>query len=102
MATYTIGSLVRVSTLPNHFRDASGAPCDPTTVTLLIRSPDKVETSYPYGSSAVVRDGYGAYHFDVGPLTQAGAWSYRWVGTGAVIAAAEGRFDVRKSAFTNP
>lgn len=69
------------------FTDALNALADPTVTTLTIRKPDGTETSYT--ASPVVHDGTGLFHADV-PLTQPGAWLWRWVGDGAVQAVAEG------------
>ena len=61
-----------------------------TTATLSLRDPSG-NVSNPSATS----DGTGAYHADV-ILDEIGAWYYRWVGTGAVIAATEEHLFVRK------
>lgn len=86
MTTYDVGDLVRLAV---EFTDADGAPADPTAVSLRVK----------HGSTTDVytdaeTDSTGAYHKDV-EATAPGAWSYRWIGTGAVQAAEEGRFFVR-------
>lgn len=105
MANYDIGDAVRLKTWSASvlgFTDVNGALADPTTVTLKVRDPNGTETPYVFGSSAIVKDSVGKYHFDLGPLLTAGRWFYRWIGAGAIVAAAEGSFAVTKSAFNNP
>jgi hypothetical protein len=105
MATYEIGDAVRIKTWTWQvagFLNVNGALADPTVVTLKVRDPVGAETTYVYSASAIVRDSVGKYHFDLGPLVLAGIWHYRWIGAGAVVAAAENRFAVKPSAFTNP
>ena len=94
--SYDGGDLVRVSLA---FTDENGTDADPTTVRGRFRDPDGAITTYLYGTDAeLVKDATGRYHFDVSPATS-GEWRYRGEGTGAVQAAAEGRFSVRASAF---
>lgn len=89
---YDIGDVARIS---GAFTDIDGNPADPGAITLSIEDPDGevAEVAYP---GTIVKDSTGAYHYDV-PLTLAGFWEYRWVGTGAVAAAAQGRLWVRAS-----
>lgn len=87
---YDIGDLVRMAVT---FKNDGGAIADPTTVTLSVMKPgDTVATTV-----APVKDGIGVYHGDI-TIDRAGSWYYRWVGTGAVVAAEETRFYVRASA----
>lgn len=105
MSSYNIGDLVRLKTWSSAvpgFTDGNGIIGDPTTITLKVRDPNGIETPYVFGSSAIVKDSVGKYHFDLGPLTVAGRWFYRWIGAGSIVAAAEGSFAVNKSAFTAP
>ena len=53
---------------------------DPATLTLAVRTPAGVSTVYTYGSSAIVRDSAGVYHFDL-TFTQSGPWTYQWTST---------------------
>ncbi len=53
---------------------------DPATLTLKIRTPAGVSTTYTYGASAIVRDSAGAYSYDL-TFTQSGAWTYEWRST---------------------
>lgn len=100
--SYDIGDVVR---LGNHstntdtaaFSDASGVVTDPTVVTLALKKPDGTTTTYTYnGAPALSKESTGRYYVDV-PLTDAGRWYYRLVGTGTVQAAAEGVLNVRIS-----
>jgi hypothetical protein len=94
---YDIGDVVEVlswdaaesPTGSTGFTDAAGALADPTAVTLTVRAPDGT-LSTPSVSKAAT----GRYSATVSP-SQSGTWVYRWVGTGAVTAAAEGAFYVR-------
>lgn len=82
---HDVGDLARLSVV---FKDADGAPTNPTTVTLKVRRAG-VTTTY----TDAVNDSAGSYHRDVS-VDAAGLWVYRWIGTGAVQAAEEGRFFV--------
>ena len=84
--TYDIGDLVHLTA---GFVDANGAQADPTTVQLTIKRPTGTDTVTPTNT------GIGAYYYDV-PITEAGTWTYRWAGTGAVTTAEEGSFTVRQ------
>jgi hypothetical protein len=92
MANYSVGCEARLSAT---FTSSSGVVADPTTVTLKIKDPSKSAMTY---TSGWVKDSTGVYHFDL-TLTKPGAWYYRWIGTGTVVAAAEGSLTVQKSEF---
>ncbi len=77
--SYTIGNLVTVSVI---FRDNNDDPVDPSTITLEIRNPNNVVSTYVYGASAIVRDDVGKYHYDI-DVQIAGLWTYFWQGGGA-------------------
>lgn len=94
LSTFDIGDLVRVTAA---FTDIAGVAADPTTVTLEVKNPAGARAVYTSATSpAVVNSAVGSYYCDV-PVALAGRWSYRWVGSGAVIAAAEGEFEVSLS-----
>ena len=93
MESYDLGNLVRVS---GSFTTVTGAPADPTTITLRVKDP--TGTIAVYTGGAMVRDGIGAYHYDLVPA-KSGTWSYRWEGTGAVTAAGDSSFAVTPSAI---
>lgn len=87
------GDVVRVSTAPG-FKNAAGAPADPTTVTLRWRRHGGTTTMWVFGTDVqVVKDSVGVYHADI-PVTEHGLHYFRWEGTGAVVAAEEGYFSV--------
>ncbi len=73
------------------FKNAAGAAAAPTTVVLTVLKPNGT-TSTP----AVTTPSLGRYEATVA-IDQSGTWTYRWVGTGAVAAAEEGSFYVRRS-----
>lgn len=90
MATpYTAGTKVRISVTFT----AGATKVDPTDVTLVIRPPDAAQETHAYSEAGVTRSATGVYHRDV-LLATAGAWSYRWVASGAVETAAEGTLAV--------
>jgi hypothetical protein len=94
--TYVRGTLVRCSVL---FENAAGTDVDPTTVTFRFKTPAGATTSWVHGvDGGLVKDATGAYHADV-DANDEGAWHYRWEGTGANQAAAEGQFTVIGGAF---
>ena len=95
-SNYDVGDLVRVALA---FTDAVGADADPTTVRGRFRDPSGVVTTYVFGTdSELVKDAVGNYYFELSPAAS-GEWRYRGEGTGAVQAAAKGRFVVRATAF---
>ncbi|GMV19480.1 MAG: hypothetical protein AMXMBFR56_77040 [Polyangiaceae bacterium] len=96
---FDIKDQVRIA---HQFYNSSAQAADPTTVTLLLKTPAGVETSHVFGVDGnVVKTATGAYHYDL-TLTEAGIYAWRWVGTGAVVCAEEGTIPVRRSRFTNP
>jgi len=97
MSTYDVGDAVRIT---NTFTNLAGTATDPTTITVKVKTPANIETTYVYlTDAAVVRTSTGVYYIDVS-LTEAGVWAYRFVGTGTVKAAKEGTFIVDYSHFT--
>jgi hypothetical protein len=93
--TYDIGDLVRVSAA---FATSGGVATDPTTVTLKVQSPAGTETTYTYALTEVTKGSVGNYYKDL-TITLPGRWVYRWIGTGAVVAASEAHFLIRRSEF---
>jgi hypothetical protein len=96
MSTYNIGDVVVVSVVFT----AGENPVDPGGLKFYIRC-NKIDedTTYVYGTNdEVVKDDTGEYHVNVTPDDD-GTWHYRWEGTGANAAAAEGEFLVRESHF---
>jgi hypothetical protein len=92
---YDIGDLVKVSV---RFINPRGKELDPAAVSLLVKSPDGVTTTYTYSGGAVTRDKLGCFHRNI-TIDQAGQWFYRFVGTGGGQAAGEKGFYVNASEF---
>ncbi len=96
---YDIGD---VAVLRGVFTTSAGAAVDPTAVRVFVKAPDGTETIYTYGVDlGVIKDSTGAYHFNLA-LTEKGSWFYRWVGTGAAVAAGESHLKVNQSRFSTP
>ena len=80
-------------------RDAAGVLTNPTTISVIVRDPTSVETSYTGGS--IVNQSTGIYLFTY-PSALAnlpGEWHIKVVSTGTVTAHI-GRFEVATSPFT--
>lgn len=75
------------------FTDVLGVVKDPTVITLQMKTPDGVLASL----APVSKTSTGIYYYDF-TAAQAGDHHYRFTGTGDVVAAGEGFFQVRKSA----
>lgn len=90
MADINTGDTVRLSA---SFVNSSGVAADPTTTTLIL-SVNGVESTLTFGSSAIVKDSVGNFHYDyvVPDLESFYEVIYRWQGTGAVTSAQEGMF----------
>lgn len=69
------------------FTDVAGVPTD-TTVVLTLKKPDGTESVV-----GTTNDSAGKYHADVTP-DQTGMYYYYFGGTGAIVAAAQGQFNV--------
>jgi hypothetical protein len=97
MNAYNVGDLVRITAT---FTSAS-VPADPTAISCIVKRryqlPPVASTTYVYPTT-ISKDSTGVYHVDVVPDTE-GIYDYRWVGTGAVIAAGESAFNVPNSEF---
>lgn len=89
--TYDIGDRLRIAA---SFVDEDDDPTDPTTVTCKVCTPAGTTTTYTGGQ--ITHDGPGEYSLLV-DITEAGTWSYRWVGTGTVVAAEDAQFTVEAS-----
>jgi hypothetical protein len=73
----------------------AGVLTDPTTVTLKVKDPAGVVTTYTYSGGQITKDSTGNYHRDLTP-SLAGRWYYRYIATGAVDATTEDSFRVRQ------
>lgn len=94
--SYGLGDQVRLSA---SFTDAEGAAVDPTVITVRYADPTGAVTTLTYGVDvAVTYEAAGMYYVDFVP-DRAGQWRYRWESSGAVTAAAEGVFQVKRSSF---
>lgn len=96
MDSFPLGDPVRVSVT---FKNNAGTVTDPTTVTAKVRAADGTIATHAYpGDGTVVRDSTGVYHVDI-TTTAAGVWSYRFIGSGALVAANEAEFFAQPSDF---
>ena len=94
--SYVRGALVRCSVV---FENAAGTDVDPAAVTFRFKTPAGTITSYVHGVDAqVVKDAVGTYRTDVNAAAE-GEWHYRWEGSGANQAAADGQFTVQGGVF---
>ncbi len=96
MNVYQVGDRVRVTAT---FVNASAVAADPTTITcnVKVRYVGTLRT-YTYALAQLTKSGTGVYYLDV-DVDVEGIWDYRFAGTGAVVAAAEGAFNVPDSQF---
>lgn len=86
----SIGNVARLSC---SFTDDTNTLADPTTVTVMVNTPNGVSTETPD------RDSTGEYHYDLS-LTTPGEYTYRFVGTGAIEAqSADTQFFVPPETF---
>lgn len=94
--SYDLGDQVRLTA---SFTNSDGTAIDPTVITVKYAAPDGSVTDLTYDIDLnVIREADGAYYVDFVPPA-AGTWRYRWEASGAVTAAAEGAFQVRRSSF---
>lgn len=92
--TYDKGDAVR---LKASFTVAS-VFINPTTITLRVKDSDGTISVYTYGAGQITMLSTGTFYKDV-TVSNDGIWYYRYEGTGAVTAAGEGSFEVRRSEF---
>ena len=98
-ASYIVGRELKIS---GSCKTIAGIAADPTGVVLKIQMPDGTESQLEYGVDAgLTRSAVGEYSALV-TLTEAGQWAWRWVATGALVAAAEGKILALASQFKNP
>lgn len=91
--TYDIGNIIRLKVA---FTDLSGNPVDPTDVQLNVRPYGGDLQTFTYLDSQVLRLGVGIYYYDYTPLV-AGLFYYRYIASGAVVAAGDSSFNVSSS-----
>ena len=96
MNAYYPGQQVRVWA---QFVAHDETPTDPTVVTLKYSDPTGAVTTLTYEEDLTLsRVGVGEYQAEF-IATRPGTWRYRWESSGAITAAAEGSFQVLRSAF---
>ena len=88
--SYAFGTELR---LFGTFTDVNGNLVDPTAVTLSVKDPTGAVTII----TSVIRQSIGVYYFDYPFTSYSGMYYYRYVGSGAVIAAAEGSIAIKPS-----
>ncbi len=89
---YDVGDISRVSST---FKNSTGTPTDPTTITFKLLTPDGMTTTYVYATDAqLVKESTGVYHVDWS-CTQAGLHVYGFIGTGTVQTAEDSSFLVQ-------
>lgn len=95
--SYGIGNGVRVVV---KFRSTNtNTAVDPTGVSVLIKDPNGAITTLVYGVDAALQKSATGVYFTVIDANLAGAWKYRWLGTGDNQAASENTFAVTPSTF---
>lgn len=94
--TYHVGDGIRLSC---EFTDKDDVATDPTTVTLLIESPSGVVTELTHADDELTKDSEGNYYYDL-LIDEAGVWQWRWIGTGVIQQADQGRFPVARENVT--
>jgi hypothetical protein len=90
--TRDIGDQVRLGAT---FTNLSGAPSDPTNISLTVTTPGHATVTYTYAGAELTKTGTGVYYKDL-DLTSHGVWKFRWMGTGAIVAAEPGTLFVRR------
>ncbi len=88
-----VGELV---TLKGRFATAAGVATDPTAVTLVVTAPNGTVTTTGPAITPYAVFGHpsaGVFTFDL-TVNAAGTWTYRWSGTGAIVAGETGRLVV--------
>ena len=80
ITTYPEGTLV---TVQGTFRSSAQALQDPTVVKLTTVEPDGTETTYVYGTDALVtKTSTGIYAANLDTSSKRGLWLYTWWSTG--------------------
>lgn len=92
--TYDIGDVVRLRATFT----VNATATDPTTITLKVKDPSNVTTTYTYSGGDLTKEATGIYRYDYA-ITASGTFYIRWEGTGTAQTASEDSFTVRQSAF---
>jgi hypothetical protein len=85
-------STSELATLTNTF-DLAGTPTDPTTISLTVTDPEGAVVTYTFAALEITRTSAGVYTKDIA-CNLAGTWAYEWTGTGTVVDAEAGTWDV--------
>jgi len=94
---YDIGALVQIT---GTFQNIGGALTDPTQVAVRVVKPSGTAVS---PDPTPTRASTGVYTATVSPAAgEDGVWRYLWQGKGAVQAAGEREFIVRKATVSRP
>jgi hypothetical protein len=94
-ATVFFAGANELATLTNTF-SVSGTPTAPSSVTLTVTSPSGTAT--PYTGGDLTNPSTGVYTKDI-PCTEAGVWTYTWIGTGTASDVVAGTWAVTSTAF---
>ena len=94
------GDQVRIT---GEFRNRStGVLTDPTTISLKVKDPQDTTTTYTYAGATITKTSTGLYYYDLtipDDEDSEGTWHFRWVITGTLTGASEGKFKVVESEF---
>src|SRR6266496_4215648 len=82
MQLLEVGELV---TLEGRYANSSGVATNPTTVTITVTDPAGTVTTVSSPNAALLNPSVGLWTYDL-TVNQTGVWTYRWSGTGAVVA----------------
>lgn len=81
------------STVPTCTFTVNGTPTDPATISLFVREPDGTTTTYTYAAAQITKDSTGVFSKSIS-LNKRGVWYFKYTGTGACEAVAEGTVTV--------
>src|SRR3954464_6898489 len=87
-----------VATLRARFISLAGVLTDPTTVSVKIRTPSGVTTTYTYAGGSVTKDATGQYSRSL-TFSEAGIWAWSVVATGVITKTEEGSVRVLGSDY---
>jgi len=95
--SYMLGNQITLSV--TFLASSTRQPASPTTVTCSVQDPSGTVTTYTTTTSpGITSPGTGMYQIIITPALP-GYWTYRWAGSGAVVAVAEAKFEISPSAF---
>lgn len=94
--TFDIGNVVRLTVT---FTDTAGELIDPSAVQLNIRPYGGDISTYTWLGGDIIRASLGVFYYDYTP-SQPGLYYYRFIGTGALVAAGDSSFSITSSPAT--